>query len=151
MREVVGMTDFTVKVAGRLKVTDEKEVDSTSSTDALQLLFEATADEVNITETCAYDWREPYVELEYNSMEEANANHIADFEYLTSMIREIYAEQEERRKESEALQATYDDLDQIRCDIANGKDHRNNVSEVENAMGLLMAKMDVLQPLNAAW
>lgn len=148
---MINHTIHSVKVGAHLTVTDEQEVDSTSSTDALHLLFEQTKDEVNITETCAYDWRTPFVALEYDSLEAANEQSAADFEYLTRMIREIYAEQEKRRKECEALQTIYDNLDQIRCDIANGKDHQNNETEVDKAMGLLMAKMDVLQPLNAAW
>ena len=148
------MTNFTthsVKVAGHLKVTDETIVDSTSATDALHLLFEATKDTVNISETCAYDWREPFVELEYDSLEAANENYAADFAFLAKRIREIYIEQEIARKESEALQKTWDELDQIRCDIANGKDSRNNETEVENAMGLIQGKMDELEPIRAAW
>jgi hypothetical protein len=144
-------TIHSVKVGGHLTVTDEAVVDSTSSTDALHLLFEATKDDVNITETCAYDWRSPFVELGYDSLEAANEQSAADFEYLTCAIREIYAEQEKRRKECEALQTTYDNLDQIRCDITNGNDRRNNEGEVDKAMGLLMGKMDSLQPINAAW
>ena len=148
---MINHTIHSVKVGAHLKVTDEEKVDSTSSTDALHLLFEQTKDEVNITETCAYDWREPFVALEYDSLEAANEQSAADFEYLTCAIRELYAEQEKRRKECEALQTTYDNLDQIRCDIENGKDCQNNEAEVGKAMGLLMTEMDVLQPLNAAW
>jgi hypothetical protein len=148
---MINHTIHSVKVGAHLTVTDEEEVNSTSSTDALHLLFEDTKDEMNITETCAYDWRTPFVALEYESLEAANEQSAADFEYLTCAIRELYAEQEKRRKECEALQTTYDNLDQIRCDIENGKDFRNNEDEVGNAMGLLMAKMDVLQPINAAW
>ena len=148
------MTDFTihsVKVGAHLKVTDDEVVDSTSSTDALHLLFEATKDEVNISATCAYDWREPYVELEYDSLEAANEKAAADFDFLTIMIQELYFGQEKARKESEALQETWDDLDQIRCDIANGKDSRNNDTEVGNAMGLLQGKIDELAPIGATW
>lgn len=148
------MTDFimnSVKVAARLKVTDEKEVNSTSSTDALSLLFEQTKDDVNISSTCAYDWREPFVELEYDSLAEANERYASDFAYLTNVIRELYSEQEERRKEHDALQETYDGLDQILCDIHNGKNKQHNELEIDGAMGILMTKMTELNPIGAAW
>jgi hypothetical protein len=148
---MINHTISSVKVSATLKVSDDKEIDSTSATDALRLLFEETKDEMNISSTCAYNWREPFVELEYDSLEEANKCSATDFEYLAAQIRELYSENEVRRKESEALQKIYDDLDQTRCDIANGRDKQHNETEIENAMAILMGKMSELEPIGATW